>query len=100
MKCAVCGKRDFTEIWISGHGLIREGGVPISTQIGTAKIPLPGEAYPKLDVGYPEIVGEWYHPAPEVRTFACYHCGYVMTFVEINEEIRANLQNLTHSSKE
>ena len=99
MECAVCGKQDFTEIWISGHGLIRKGGVAISTQIGTAQIALPGRDYPELDVGYPEIVGEWYHPAPKVRTFACYHCGYVMTFVEINDGIRTNLQDLARLPK-
>jgi RNA polymerase subunit RPABC4/transcription elongation factor Spt4 len=103
MECAVCGKQDFTEIWISGHGLIREESsiaVPVSTQILEAKVPLPGANYPELDVGYPDIVAEWYRPAPRIRTFACYHCGYVMTFVELNEEIRLNLQDLARMPKD
>ena len=97
MDCAMCGKDDFTEVWIRSCGMIRSeqiNGVDVSAQLSDAKVPLPGSEYPELYVGYPAITAEWYLPPPSVRTFACYHCGYVMTFLELNDEIKKKLDKL------
>ncbi len=85
MECAVCGKKYFSEVWISAYGYLRKTDEAVSAQIGEAKV----------SAREPGI--EWQYPPPKVSTFACNHCGYVMTFVELDQEIRDRIHDMMKS---
>ena len=86
MQCAACGGKDFSLVHISAYGYLRKTDEAVLVQIGQAKVPSskPHE--------------EWQQPPPEVITLACNHCGYVMTFVELNSKIRDRILDALRKS--
>ena len=83
MNCLKCHGVNFTEIWLYSSGHTDE--LHLTSQLTHSKVPLPDE----------RAVGvEWYTPSPRVRTFCCTSCGFLMNFVELNDEIKVELDKL------